>query len=232
MVEHLRDFAPKHCEQMGDDGLRRIVALGMDRAAEHGFTNRGPVRYYIELILMFGCDFPRDSLLPWAGTNMDEMAGEDQSTRAERVYADVCQYLEEVAGPDNTLASQALSKIAEQRLRDFHRVDLDFELRVIAELEAVYPEKCRHAGSEALRVMIRRAKAEAQSWSVDTDAGRGVFIWLMFLFGCGFAADPQFPWVSEILTDPSITDIDKRTELLWSKALAYLDHFLPGRLEA
>src|SRR5207302_709278 len=49
MVEHLKKFSPEHCEVMGEPRVRSVIQLGMARAKTYGFTNRGPVRFYLEM---------------------------------------------------------------------------------------------------------------------------------------------------------------------------------------
>ena len=67
LVRHLQDFDPKHTTVLDEDGVRQVIRLGMERAAKYGLTNRGPIRFYIELMFLFGSDFDTDPWLPWAG---------------------------------------------------------------------------------------------------------------------------------------------------------------------
>src|SRR3954454_24480566 len=70
MVRHLREFAPAHAKGVGDAGLRRVIRVGIERAKSYGYSLRGPVRFYIELMIQFGSDFDTDPLLPWAGEHL------------------------------------------------------------------------------------------------------------------------------------------------------------------
>ena len=66
MVDHLHTFAPPRCELAGLEAVTQLVSLGIDRAHAWGFTKRGPVRLYLEMLMLFGWGFDEDPLFPWA----------------------------------------------------------------------------------------------------------------------------------------------------------------------
>src|SRR6266540_2596886 len=86
MVPHLAKFAPKHCQVIGEQAVRQAIRLGIGRARKFGLTNRGPVRFYIELMFMFGCDFDNDPQLDWANEVLNDTTLLDQMAKAERLY--------------------------------------------------------------------------------------------------------------------------------------------------
>ena len=65
MVQHLAEFVPKQCEVIGEQQVRKVIQLGIERARIYSLTIRGPVRFYIELMFVFGSDFDTDPLLSW-----------------------------------------------------------------------------------------------------------------------------------------------------------------------
>src|SRR5262245_64449839 len=82
MVSHLRRFAPRLFELRGEPTFRALIRLGADRAGRYGFTNRGPVRLFVELMVILGCDFDTDPMLPWAARDLSESPSYDQMSRA------------------------------------------------------------------------------------------------------------------------------------------------------
>ena len=66
MVDHLRRFFPKQCAAAGEQGLRRIVLDGIERAAGHGIKSRAGVCKYIDLMVLLGREFETDSRFPAA----------------------------------------------------------------------------------------------------------------------------------------------------------------------
>jgi hypothetical protein len=226
MVVHLKKFSPQHCEVMGEPRVRSVIELGMERAKTYGFTNRGPVRFYLEMMFMFGSDFDTDPLLPWVVKILNDTATADQMVRADRLYGHLVDYAEKVAGPDNAYIKEALRRASLQRFEDLPLPAGNFDKEMIARLKANYPQKCEYVGESALRELIPLGIALAGKYSVSTAVGKVFLIGLMFAQGHGFATDPQLPWVSATLNNPAISDPNKRIERLYSKAMTYLRHVL------
>src|SRR5262249_49580960 len=57
MVEHLKNFAPKHIKLLTEDQVRDVIRHGMKKAESHRFTSERSLRIYTELILMLGSGF-------------------------------------------------------------------------------------------------------------------------------------------------------------------------------
>ena len=66
MVVHSKDFSPLLCEIIGEDQLRVAVRQAMARAAGYGFTYRGPIRLFIEMMFLCGSAFDTDPQYPAA----------------------------------------------------------------------------------------------------------------------------------------------------------------------
>jgi hypothetical protein len=224
MVEHLKEFTPNHCAILKEAGVRQVIRLGLERAKRHGLTNRGPVRFYIELMFMFGSDFDTDPMLPWVPPALDDPALLDQMLRAERLHAVTMDYLRQVAGPDNEYAIEALRRISRVRPEGYPAPAAgDFETTAVEGLKAIYPQRCQFVGEPALRDLVRRSTALARRHEATTDLGLAVFIALMFSLGHGFTTDPLYPWIAAVLNNPLVTDPVKRIERLHANTRTYLD---------
>src|SRR3954451_2548178 len=64
MAKHLRDFSPEHSAGIGEENLALVIHTGLDRAFACGFTTRGPARFYLELMFLFGGSFETDPQMP------------------------------------------------------------------------------------------------------------------------------------------------------------------------
>jgi hypothetical protein len=226
MVEHVRQFTPRRSEVLGEAGVRQVIQLAMSRAKEYGFTNRGPVRLYIDLVFMFGCDFDTDPQLPWAQAILTDPELPDQLSRAEQLHAQSIQYVEAVAGPNYQYAKEAFRRARRVRYEDLAAPVSDLQSAALAGMKAIHPEKCAYVGEPALRTLVYKGVEMARSHSVSTLAGARLFINLMFALGHGFATDPQYPWISNTLYNSAVSDPDKRAERLYAKTMVYLDHVL------
>lgn len=226
MIGHLKVFAAKHCEILGVEGVRKVIRRGMERAAAHGFTNRGPLRLYLEAMFMLGSDFDTDPQLPWAARILGDRKTADQMVRADRLYGCLTDYVDQVAGPDDAFAKEALRRARRVRFEDLATAGGDREKQILARFEANYPEKCRYVGEPALRTILHRGATLGREHGVSSDAGVVLMIGLMFILGHGFAADPQFPWIALTLSNGRIEDPNRRAERLYSKSMTYLDRVL------
>ncbi len=230
LVRHLRDFDPKHTKVLSEDGLRQVIRSGMERAAKYGLTNRGPIRFYIELMFLFGSDFDTDPWIPWAGASLADPALSDQMDRAEVLYEEMTTYLDEVAGPENAYAIGALHALDRARPEDFPVSSPDFEEIALWGLNEIHPQWCEYLGEAAVRALIGRGMEMAKQYSAFNDQGVALFIASLFVLGHGFDHDPIFPWISGALNDSREADPSRQVERLHARmktclgeTLAYLE---------
>jgi hypothetical protein len=226
LVGHIQGFAPRHAEVIGDTGVLEVVRLGITRAAGYGLTNRGPIRFYIEVMFMFGSDFDTDPWLPWAVQCLNDPLVCGQMERAEQLHAALVVYLEQVAGCRNAYSIEALRRINGARPEDYTVSAPDFEDFAVSRLNYAHPQRCAYLGEPSLRSLIRSGMKMAKEYSADNILEVGLFVALMFALGHGFDHDPLFPWISGALNDPHVTDSNRRVERLYTRAKTYLSHAL------
>ncbi len=225
MVEHLFEFSPRHAQALGKERVLRLVRLGFDRAKRHGFTKRGPVRFFLEMIVMFGTDFDTDPQTQWAANILDDKAL-DQMARADRLHEQTMEYLDQVVGHDNEYYIAAL-----QRMKALAGMDVKFgpdwfPKRLIRELKQVYSLKCNYLGESSLKILAEQGYDFARKNGIETARELAAAVFLMFWFGYGCWSDLQFPWIGKILTDPGPTDPNQKMHKIERKALIYLDKVL------
>jgi hypothetical protein len=226
MVAHLKDFSPLHSASLSEAGIRKLISAGIERARKYGFTWRGSIKFYIETMILLGVDFDTDPQYPWPGKILRDASIPDQIQRADRVHAWLVELLAAAGGPNREYARQALHRARKIPLEPIAVSSPNFADEIIRRVKENHPEKVNYLGEAVLRGLIPRAIEETKKYSVSTDAGVCLFIGLMFAIGHGFAHDPKYPWIMNTLTNPAITDPDRRIERLYSKTMTYLDHVL------
>ena len=226
MVEHLKGFSPLHSQTLGEKGMLKLIRMGIERAKKHEFTRRGPVKFYIETMILLGCAFDTDPQYPWAGKILGDLAVADQVARADQLHAKLIEFLDAVGGPNRQFAKDALKRVRQVPLEAIPVASATFTAEMLRRMRENHPEKFAYVGEDALSRLIPRAKGEAEKCAVATDAGVCLFIGLMFTVGHGFAGDPKYPWVAHTLTNPAITDSSTRIDRLHSKSMTYLEHAL------
>jgi hypothetical protein len=224
MVRHLQQFSARNCAVIGEPAVREIVALGTRRAQGCGFTNRGPVRFYLESMFLFGSDFDTDPQYPWVREILTGEPIADQTGRAECLYQRTVDYIAAVAGPGCQFEKDAIERTSWWvRLEDPPSSAENLDNRILWRLESIYPQKCAYVGRAALEGLIGRARQEAANHALGFARGIAVLAGLMFVFGHGCCTDPQFPWIAGTLRNTSIPDPVKTSERLFSKLKTYLE---------
>src|SRR6185295_17172578 len=111
MVAHLAEFSPPLFKAVKEKQLRKVIRFGMAQADTYGITFRGPIRLYLELMLLFGSHFDTDPQYPWAGEILRDQDSTPQMERAERLYEKTMDYREKVAGEQDEYTLNALRRI-------------------------------------------------------------------------------------------------------------------------
>ncbi|NNE65651.1 MAG: hypothetical protein HKN33_03720 [Pyrinomonadaceae bacterium] len=226
LVQHCKEFAPKHSEVIEDEGVRKVVKLGIKRANEYGFTKRGPIRFYVELMFMFGSDFDNDFQLPWAEGVLTNDQISDEMERADALHEKMLEYLEQVAGEDDEYSLKALRKLSKARLEKYRVAGGTIEDLITMALRDVYPQKYEYLGEDRIETLVEGAKQAAKRHSVSSETGLVLFASLIFAIGHGFDNDPLFPWVKATMKDDSVPDPNERAEKLEKKMKIYLERAL------
>jgi hypothetical protein len=223
MVVHSQEFSPKLCEVLGEAQLRVALRQAIERASLYGFTFRGPIRLYIELMFLCGSDFDSDPQYPAAAAILRSPDGQMQ--RAEQIYAKVLDYQENVSGPEAVNTRTALADLLVLARKPLAFSPADFVPGMLHEMHRIFPQKASYVGDPGLTALIRKGRAEAGKHHFPI-RGEALMVTLMFAFGHGCASDPLYPWIARTLEDERIVDPAARAERLEKKAVTWLEHVL------
>lgn len=202
MRVHLREFLPGVARGAGDDGLAQAIRNGARRARRHGFTQRGPVRLYLEMMVLLGSRFDTDPQYPWAAQVLGGAADDvSERQRAQELHHRFTRYLAVVGGPDDPPAAAARSLA-----RDLsHRTLLagDSAMASLVRLaQWAYPEKAGAVGPEGLSALADTAIEQAAVHGLVAPRQVTLVFGLMLAFGHGCLDDPLHPWIAETLASP------------------------------
>lgn len=226
MLIHLAEFSPPLFKAVGEAPMREVIRFGMSRAERHGFSFRGPVQLYLELMLLFGSHFDSDPQYPWAGEILGNQERGSQMQRADWLHEQAMAYRKNVTGPEDAYTLEAL-----RRIPVFARQPLDvspthFVQDMLREIEQIYPQKAAYVGREALEALIDKGRTGAKRQGFDTERGAALVIVLMLAFGHGCGFDPLYPWIANTLKEDSVGDPKTKAVRLEKKALIWLEHVL------
>jgi hypothetical protein len=226
MVAHLAEFSPPLFKAVGEEQMREVIHFGIGKADSYGFTFRGPVRLYLDLMLLFGSHFDTDPQYPWAAEILTDQDSGLQMQRAERLYEKTMDYREKVAGPEDAYTLRALRNISVLARQPLELSSDNFVPAMRQEIARVYPQKAVYVGDEGINALIRKGVDGARRQRFSTIRGATLVIVLMLAFGHGCGADPLYPWIARTLKDEAITDPETRAKRLEKKALTWLEHVL------
>lgn len=221
MVIHCRKFSPRICEQIGDVMLRLAVQSAIGRCAAYGFTNRGPIRLFIEMTFLFGSAFDTDPQYTWSAEIL--RAPGDQMVRAERLYAKVMDYRKKVPDPDTGSTIRALENLTIWVEKNTLSSISEFVSAMIFEMNRIRPETAVYAGEAGLTDLLLEGCAEAEKHGFPTAYGQALMGMLMFTFGRGFLNDPLHPWTKPSLKQAPPGDPTGRALALKTAACAFLE---------
>lgn len=224
MIAHSKDFSPRLCKVIGDGQLRLAVHSAISRAMAYGFTYRGPIRLFIEMMFMCGSAFDTDPQYPRVGEAL--RASSDQMQRAEQIHKGFLDYLEKVSGPGAVNVHNALKNLSIFAQMPIRFSANDFVADVLQEMSNFFPQKEAYVGKQGVTALIHEGRTEARKYGFPTIRGEVLMVVLMFAFGHGCTNDPLYPWISRTLRDDRIIDPATRAARLEKKSLTWLEHVI------
>jgi len=90
MLEELKQNWPDQFKRRGEEGARKSIRTGIDRAEMYGLTLEGHVSVYINLMWLYGDGFDEDPQHGWAPPIL-EASGLDAQTKVDRLVEHVRQ---------------------------------------------------------------------------------------------------------------------------------------------
>lgn len=230
MVEHLAEFSPPLFKVIKEEQMRKAVRFGFDRCDKYGFTLRGPMRLYLEMMLLFGSHFDTDPQYPWAAEILFDRHSISQMQRADSLYEKIVDYQEKVAGPDGENSRTAFETLSALTKDAPLLQEKEYEESIRRELRRFFPQKVEYIGKASLGNLIVEGRESARKYEFPATRGDTLMIVLKFVFGHGCEDDLLYPWINRTLTDEKITNPVARMERLETKSTTWLDRALKGSL--
>lgn len=221
LIEELSPpLAPTLSSQEKYDGAKEVYSI----AVSQGFSKRGPIRFWLDLSLIFGIGFYCDPQYPWISRLLSETEGLAEMERAERMYEAVRAYMKDACGQQAILVWQALRnlrvKIDQPLSFDPTHLSDDF----VALMKSIYPEKAARCGDGALKQLSEDTMHRARSVYAFSDPhALGLMVTLAFCFGHHFDRDPFKKWIGRTLAKSGSMSPNELAEKLKSRAVIWLD---------
>jgi len=232
MVEHLAQFSPPLYKVIKEDQTRKVVRFGFEKCDKYGFKLRGPMRLYLEMMLLFGSHFDSDPQYPWASEILFDKHSVSEMQRAEWLHEKIVDYQAKVSGAHGENTRKALETLADIGRKPLNLPESNYEESIRREMYRVFPQKFEYVGNKAIDELITAGRVEARKYDFPVTRGDTLMVVLKYAFGHGCADDLLYPWINRTLHDDKIVDSAARVERLEKKTLTWLDHVLQGSLGA
>jgi len=222
MMAHSKEFSPRLCEVIGDEQLHVAVHSAIARAVDYGFTNRGPIRLFVEMMFLCGSSFDTDPQYAPLGEVLRSEG--DQMLRAQQIHELHNTYLERVSGVGAVNVHTAL-----RALLTFVRSPLTISPDtlhedMLREMQRLFPQKVAVIPEEGLRALVDEGVAEARRHRFEGLRPTVLLVVLKFAFGHGCTDDPLYPWITRTLKDKRIASPEARAARLEKKSVTWLRH--------
>lgn len=109
-LAQFKEHFSTHCQIIGDEPMRKMILLGVERAKQHDIHGECNVVLYTSLMLLFGSYFDEDPQYPWAAQILSNESLSLEGERAERLYDRGVEAWESMAGQDNIEMVQAIAR--------------------------------------------------------------------------------------------------------------------------
>ncbi|MBV6319527.1 hypothetical protein [Duganella violaceipulchra] len=219
MLTHAGLYFPNHMAILGRQRARRVIALGIERAALYGLIGRSDVCRYINLMWMFGSYFDDDPLLPWASAILAERSRDDPSTNLARLARRALAEFAHMAGPEHAYLNRALLRLrhvlAQPKLLQ-DRDHLPAHLQGL--LAALHPAKSARLTPPAYAALLAVAADKSAQHGLQGSEATLLIALSMFYAGSRFDTDPQHGWAGAALTSVDQDSAPQRLERLMKAA--------------
>jgi hypothetical protein len=97
-----------------------------------------------------------------------------------------------------------------------------FERELNAHARGFAPQLCHAAGEQGVNELVRLSIFGAHKYGWSDRELTQFYLELALTFGAGFAGDPQYPWLCELLRDP-LCSAPTRAQLIHAEVTRYLN---------
>lgn len=202
-------YLPKPFTKLTQHAHRAFIQNGIEEAQNWHLTERGPVRFFIDLLIIFGTKCYQDPCYRWITEGL-QRTEESQITRTNQLYLTMTHYLTAIEGEDKQFLQQMLDRIL-----SFETSGISFTKATLYEdiyhcLTWLAPQKMHHILPDQLAQFIVLATEKCmlhfQSQSAQII---GMMTMMMFLLGHDMDNNPLYSWIqmAEVrATHPDITE--------------------------
>jgi hypothetical protein len=231
ILEYLWRRFPHHCIVLTDPGMLRVIDLGMERAAAHGFYEPEQACSWIVLMIFFGSYFDEDPLHEWVGPALDDGHGMKSGDAVAVLFDRMNAAVNPILGKDAIHYREALGQVGKLK---FETILGEEDQSLSPWLQIVFPAKLAAMSAGSREYLFARSREWSSRYGLAEGSGAVECLLLMALFGSHIDRDPLRPWAAAALQNPSPVDSVQKTIAVHDalqrtlRRFAVLDRFRDG----
>jgi hypothetical protein len=212
-AEHLATSAAPMATWVGEQGIKRTVALGLTLARQAGFDEAKQIRLYLQLMVAFGSNFGTDPQYRWLHPFLDPNSGVSTIERARLLYWHATLYLDRVFGEKGEHGASFGARALRVDLPMLERTGEAYYQKAAQLLARLHPQRSPYMAEDSLEQLLDKAPKLATQYQLGGAAAAPLILCLMFGFGYSMDDDPWHPWVHEHLSNTGLGGTAKTAKL-------------------
>ncbi|MBF0233808.1 MAG: hypothetical protein HQK65_12335 [Desulfamplus sp.] len=209
MWVHLQGFAPHLCKVAKENRVRLLIRQGIKNAKMYGFVNRGPVRFYIELMFVLGSHFDTDPQYAWVHEFLT-YSNDDQTYRSMCLYEKYMLYTSQTMGEKNSMLIAALEKTLLLHPDSMKSPETASKTELSKLMESVYPERFSTFDQSTVTKIMDSAITTSNKHKAIKFSSLSISTLLTLFVGWRYDTEPLYHWIGKLLTDESFQSPDDR----------------------
>ncbi|HDS9666665.1 TPA: hypothetical protein QH882_003833 [Klebsiella variicola] len=187
IIEHCEIMFPLLIPLQKKDDFRSCIQQSIVFAKKAGYTQRGPVRLYIDMMIILGSDFGREPL--FQSLKIKYQKDLPQIERSLSLYTLLNDYIAKVYGEDGCFFKKSFEIFKGFSAEDFTVKISSSNAGLHELLRGVYPQRYDFAGYNAVNDLIAVLDEACETYKVKRLYHRLYLALIMLLFGCSFEQD-------------------------------------------
>ncbi len=185
VIAHCQEMFPSLVALQGKAHLRSYGERGVALAKEAGFTEKGSVCLFIEMMIILGVGFEHDPLHSWLTPDaLDDSSSQLEKSMAR--YEALKNYLDTVYGEKGVFFEESLQRLRHITINTLPVNPDSYPENVHALLRCLYPQRYDFIGYNTINTWLAFADGQMKNYEVTRAKHQAYMALIMFLFGYQF----------------------------------------------
>ncbi|AZS50192.1 hypothetical protein DM558_05110 [Entomomonas moraniae] len=211
-------------QSIGEDNFYHALKQGVEDAKTEGFSQRGPVKLYINLQLLLGSGFAIDPQYAGLTEEWQRLKTQhvSQLEQADTLHQELTPYFDQVLGEQNNALLNHLKRLQQLNLNELGVYKETYKPDLHALLYELYPEKYQQLGKETMtQVIIKGTEKAYYQYHFEQPSHSALLVTACFSLGHQFDQDPFLPWFSQTQEHNPINPMHMTTTDMNTNTKAY-----------